>query len=156
MSQMYFVGDYVTPKRTFLAKDTGGYGRGADAFVDVVGRRTTFGQVVAVSSTPLSSSVHSWDYKTSTFQPVYLVLTITAFVYTLKVWDIDAAAVVTVTGYPETELLSGPVFGPGGARHVDLGALPSDVAAIAAGLAASGDGAAAKVLASSGTIPAGS
>ena len=151
--QAFFPGDYVTPKRTFLKKDTGGFGHDVDAFVDAAGRRTTFGQVVDVSEAPVPSTVETWDYKTSSMRPVYPSgPTVTAFVYAVRVWDIDARS-ISIVDYPETELLPGPTFGPSSANHVFLGALPSDVAEMAAGLAASGDDAATRVLAASATVP---
>lgn len=145
----FFVGDYVSPLRLFRLKDTGGWGHTAEAFVDCRGHRSTFGQITAITAVPTFTTVQSWHYDDSTYHAV----SSTEFLYTLDLWDIDAGAVISVAEYPESQLVSGPAFGPAHARHVSLGALDSDVAAVAAGLAASGDGAAARVLAASGTTP---
>ena len=143
----FFVGDFVSPLRAFRLRDSGGFGLTTESFYDCRGRRTTIGQVTAVTAVPTFTTVQTWHYEDS----LYHAVSSTEFLYTLDVWDIDAGAVISVAEYPESQLGPPPTFGPVHARHVSLAALDSDVAAIAAGLAASGDGDAARVLASSGT-----
>lgn len=137
---LFAVGDCVAPLRVVVDPITRLvvaqlFAKGLPDGVDATGRRSDLALVLdPLPTVQTSFTTTTWDASSSSVKSV----TQTAYVYSVRVWDIDAQAFV-VAQYPETGLaFARDTQTQGSARHFDADRLDEDVAAIAAAYEAGG------------------